>query len=760
MPKLGELYKKLVKPKTEKEKKEEEKKLHPFYVFAKQNYARARIKPGKEVTLAPGIQDALDFLGWDLTKEEFSFAIASKTRQAIFTGVFLFAFLYVLINFVFTTYSGYTYYLFYYFGPIFIIGIIYYIFYYQKLPITLAKQEATKALGYVPQILSYLIMSMKLVPNMEKAVKFASEHGKGRLAEELKQLLWEFQLGKYSSMEEALDNLAYKYSIYVPEFKKAVMSIRSSVVEKDEIKRNFILDKALEDALASIKLKMEVYARNLNQPATFLFYLGILLPLILLIIVPLGAMFGAGFLANPLFLIFLYNIAIPGTAFYMAKRIVDVRPPTNPIPEIGEDHPDLPKKGLIFFDREKKKAIGVGALIFLILIFGLVFSMYLHKGLLWFMPIEQITAGLSPTCGVLYCGFDNTLEKIAYRQATSVEELKTRLTSLRLSPDPIDKQEYLNFKLNPDNDTTPFFLILGLILTFCLIFAVSQYGRTKYRRELQEEVTKMEEEFKDSIYLIASRLAEGKPVEEAIEYTKEFMPRAKISKKVFARLLHNLKLLGMPLEVAIFDENIGALRNIPSEILLTSFKVLIDAVSLGVNVASRTLISLALQLKNAEEISNLLKMLVHDITNMMTTMAVFIAPIILGITTAMQKIIIKTIMPIVAGNLFASLSQVTSIRSLQEAGGFGAGGIEGMFGNLSTLETRISPENIPSTTLFLIVVTIYVIELLYIMVYFSVSIREGHNPVAARLEFAKRLPLAIFIFLLTIVLANIIGRTL
>jgi hypothetical protein len=130
----------------------------------------------------------------------------------------------------------------------------------------------------------------------------------------------------------------------------------------------------------------------------------------------------------------------------------------------------------------------------------------------------------------------------------------------------------------------------------------------------------------------------------------------------------------------------------------------------------------------------------------MNTMAVYIAPVILGITTAMQKTVIKTVAPIVSGNIFSSISTTNLPPGVQ------------LPIDLSKIQVSISPESLPSSSIFLFVVTLYVIELLYIMVYFSVSIKEGNNPIAAKVEFAKRLPLMILVFLATTVAAAFIGR--
>ena len=109
-------------------------------------------------------------------------------------------------------------------------------------------------------------------------------------------------------------------------------------------------------------------------------------------------------------------------------------------------------------------------------------------------------------------------------------------------------------------------------------------------------------------------------------------------------------MLAMPLEQAVFDKRYGALKDIPSNTINVSMKLLVDSVQLGVNVAARTMIALSIQLSNSQKVTNNLKVLVSDITGMMKTMSLFVAPIVLGITTSLQKIVIITLSSIPPSN--------------------------------------------------------------------------------------------------------------
>jgi len=165
-------------------------------------------------------------------------------------------------------------------------------YYVQSYPMKQVQKLRIQSLAFISEIVNYMVMAMKVTPNLERAIKFTAEHGHGRIAEDFKDLEYNIHIGKYRTVEEALDHLAWKWGEYSPEFKHALMLIRSSVMEADENKRNSLLDKAVADVLEGIQEKMDMYSRAMSQPSIYLYYFGVLLPLLLIIIIPVGAMMG------------------------------------------------------------------------------------------------------------------------------------------------------------------------------------------------------------------------------------------------------------------------------------------------------------------------------------------------------------------------------------------------------------------------------------------------------------------------------------
>jgi hypothetical protein len=358
------------------------------------------------------------------------------------------------------------------------------------------------------------------------------------------------------------------------------------------------------------------------------------------------------------------------------------------------------------------------------------------------IPYDKTKAEVLAKSGRPETYFDDggQFEQELLKRGMTAEQAKKRLE--------LERREFFS---QGGNDDTPYAFIFGLMITISLCLFVFLHYTFIYRRRVQKEIMELESEFKDSLYVLASRLGENKPVEEAMRHTRDFLPNLAVSQRVFGRTVENIQLLGMPLEAAVFDPMYGSLKNIPSNIIQGSMRLLIDSVQLGVNLAARTLISLSLQLSNSEKVSRMLSVLVSDIISMTRTLALFIAPIVLGITVGLQKVIIGYLLGVAGSSLARRVPGGIEQAALTQAG------IE-----LPTL-TGIDVSIIPSLVTplqFLIIVAVYAIELVLVMGYFNTKIQEDNN-VLVWVSIAKALPVAMTIFILSVISANaLIGGSL
>lgn len=755
---IGELYRKIVVPRDVfwKEREHElKKKRRPAFVrFCKRIY---KLFPtlGSDKPFSEEYKSAIDLLGWELKPEEFSAAVRFVFFIVLITGLLVWVML-ILSPAVKTLrvvpFGAYL--------PLlgFLVASLFITRYVQRYPLVAVNVEIKKSLAYIPEIVGYIIMSLKLTPNLEQAAEFAASHGRGQIALDFKKMLWELELGVYATIAEGLDSIAYRWGKYAPEFKRALMRIRACILEESEAKREVLLNRTMDELLSSIKEKMENYAHSLIQPSIALFYIGILLPVILIVILPVGSVFTGMPWANPLVLIFIYNISLPLLALYFARGIIKTRPPVYEAPEIPDNYPGLPPKGKI---KTKSGTMDIKTVVFIVAVVGILCSYYLHvEG----FPPKSMLISLAGEEIVQIIPADKTEEEVlkmngyppTYFDIPEGEYYKIVLRSLRasgLSGEELKKKAEhevrlarLTFFMTPGNDITPYNLWFGILLTISACLFIWLYYNNVYKRKMQEKVIQMEYEFKDSIYIIASRLGENKPMEEAIKHAVEFLPHYLISKEVFSKALDNINVLGMPLYSAFFDHKYGAAEKQPSNIIKTGMRLALDAVALGVNIASRSLVSFALQLDNSERVAKLLKSLVRDITTMMMTMGVIITPIVLGVTTALYKIVVQTTVKVVESGVFEYTKRQTLItRSMP-----------GPFARANILEW-IKVEaitQIAEPMMFILIVGTYVMEIVLIIIYFATKLEEDNN-LLVKMNIAKYLPVALVLYVVSVMFSNI-----
>ncbi|MEK6902189.1 MAG: hypothetical protein AABX02_01200 [archaeon] len=703
---------------------------------------------GAGATFSPTYKEAVTFLGWSLRPEEFSAAVKGIMILTILGG----GMLAVLIGFIFGDVIGTALgvdgiiSIVYLFIPVIIVAVAL-ANYINGFPIAEAKREQIRALTYVPDMVGYMVMSMKLVPNLEKAVEFSAEHGKGRIQQEFRRIMWNTQLGMYTTIAEGLDELAYNWGKFSSEFKQALMNVRASVLENTEAKRYQLLDKTMDEVLESIQNKMEQYARDLSGPSTTLFYVGVLLPLILIIILPVGSAFSGSPLAQPLILFVIYDIILPVLVIWFSINLLASRPPTYTPPEISDTFPGLPPKGSA---KVGNGLVNVWMVVIGILVVGIGASTFLH-----FYGLGIGTPGESNALYLL--DPDKTLENVldADRKPTDWFDIggsrENQLVSQGVNEETAQQtvqEEKVRFFAQAENDVSPYNFIFGILMTFCIAVAAYIELTTREKRKIQLKFMQMESEFKDSLYVLASRLGENKPIEDALRHTQLFLPNNIVSQEVFGKTVDNIHVLGMPLEAAVFDPAYGSLRNNPSQIITSSMKIAIDSVKLGVGVAARTLISLSRQLGNSERVSKMLTLLIKDITGTMKTVSIYIAPIVLGITTSLQRVVIVTLVSINGSSSDSPPVDPNLGSSIPGVGSFASTDISS-FVKPDVIATLATPGE------FLLIVAIYVIELVIIMNYF-VTLIEENNPLVAKQNAGRYLPIAMFLFVVTVIVSNVL----
>jgi len=731
---LGKLYSGIrADKKIENDEEKTRKYEDPTYVkICKKIYKRFP-NFGKAKKFKPDIDDAVKFLDWKLKPKVYDSAV--KTIS-IFSIVFLFIVL-IVSYFVFLSlynsdkisYSP----MVLTFGVLLVLGgiIAGIIYYFMNYPLTRAKKEQRLSLVYLPEVVGYMTMSLKLVPNLERAVKFAALQGKGKLAEDLRKILWNVNIGIYNNVEEALDELAYKWKKFSPEFKEAIMMIKSAMIEDSDARREELLDKTMSVLLDAIKIKMDTVARGLSQPSLVLFYVGILLPLLLVIILPIGAVFANLSVANVWSLALVYDVFLPLFVFLYARHVIKGMPALYKPPTVPYKYKGLPKKGHM---RIGKLQINLKIFVAIVFIIGILLSIFLQINfgvtLQSVMKKEQLPQKYIDNPDAYFQKLANDSYMAKYGKPPSADVLaKETLAQKKL------------FLMQPGHDTTPFYIIYGFALTLALVIFLYFFFDSYYRRKIQKYYINMEQEFKETLYILASRLGEGKPMEQALKSTKQFFSDLTVSQDLYAKTIDNLNLLGLPLEQAFFDPTFGSLRYNPSMLINNNIRLIVGATQLGVKTAAKTILAIIMQIKNIDEIKELVKKVTLDIIQMMNTMTTMIAPAVLGITVSMEKIVVTTLNSLASSGSFSSSASNTSMASMNGMGSLNPSQLMGSF-QMSNIS------NIASPFAFNIIVIIYVVLLVLILSYYTSNLQEN-NELAMKQLMAFTVPVAVVIFILS-----------
>tara|TARA_Y100000310_G_scaffold219247_1_gene220647 strand:+ start:14121 stop:16391 length:2271 start_codon:yes stop_codon:yes gene_type:complete len=535
----------------------------------------------------------------------------------------------------------------------------------------------------------YVVTYMRHTPNLENALKFASQHLTPPLSLDLKKVIWDIETEKYSSIQESLDNYLDTWKKWNLEFIEAFHLIEASLYEGEESRRLNTLDKSLDVILNETYEKMLHYAHNLQSPITMLHMLGIILPILGLVILPLVVSFMDN--VNWLAIAAIYNLLIPVSVFYIGKTILSRRPTGYGDSDISEYNPELKKlKNInikIGSSEIKIKPIYIAlSLGFFVFFLGMI-PLILHS-----MDFPDFGFGLAEetsVCGKKFCFFE-------YRQVE-------------------------------DGEIGPFGLgasLFSLFIPLSIGLAAGVYFKMRSKNviKIRNRAKKLEDEFASSLYQLGNRLGDNLPVEVAVGKVSSTM-EGTVSGNFFKLVSYNIRRLGMSIDRAIFDPKMGALAKFPSNIIESSMKVLTQSIKKGPLIAAQALTNVSRYIKEIHRVNERLKDLMADIISSMNSQIKFLTPaiaaVVIGITSMTTAILGKL------GNQFTALTQQGDTPSAGR--GLFGGGDGAIFGN-----------GVP-TFYFQIVVGIYVVQITYILTIMANGILNGSDKLSERYELGKNL---------------------
>jgi len=540
----------------------------------------------------------------------------------------------------------------------------------QQFPSFMANIWRMKASNQMVLCIFYVVTYMRHTSNLELAIEFASEHLAPPLSLDLRKILWDVESGKYSNIKDSLESYLEQWREYNLEFVEAFHLVESSLYETSEDRRLGLLDKSLDVILDETYEKMLHYAQNLKGPITMLHMLGVILPILGLVILPLMVSFMGD--VKWYHIATLYNVILPVVVYFMGKNILAKRPTGYGDTDIAEINPALKKYRNIII-----RIAGTEFQIHPAFVAVLVGS---ACALLAFLPV--LIHFLNPDFDINIADFP----MLEYKQSIRYPELIIGPFGIGAS-------------------ILSLFFPLGLALSFGLYYRLRSTNVIKIR----EEAKKLEDEFASALFQLGNRLGDGIPAEIAFQKVAEVMEET-TSGRFFKLVALNISKLGMGVKDAIFNPQTGAIVAFPSAIIQSSMKVLIESIRKGPLIAAQALLNVARYIKEIHRVNERLKDLMAEIISDMKSQIAFLTPAISGIVVGITSMITY-----ILGKL--SLA-ITAMGTEQAAGQFAAW--SDLFG-----------DGVP-TYYFQAVVGIYVVQIVYILTIMTNGIENGADKLQER----------------------------
>src|SRR3989338_7437961 len=488
----------------------------------------------------------------------------------------------------------------------------------QKIPEFMANTWRMKASNQMVQSVFYLVTYMRHTSNLERAIEFAADHLEPPLSLDFRKILWDVETEHYSIMSESADAYLLVWKEWDKEFVESFHLIEASLFESSEERRLALLDKSLDVILTGTYETMLHYAHSLKSPITMLHMLGIILPILGLVILPLVVSFMGGDGSDPfvsaIYISVLYNVSLPIGVFYLGKVILSKRPAGYGAVDIGEKQ-GFQKYKNVSLQVSKNFTLWVNPIYFCILVFAL-------GMLIGFSPL------LMHSLGVADFSFDQNgnLRMLDY------------VCPPEIAPNCTDAEKIGPYGVG--SSILSLVVVLGLGVSAGLYFAL----RSKNVIKIREKTRELEDEFSSALFQLGNRLGDGIPAEIAFARVAATM-QGTVSGDFFNLTEKNITKLGMGLEQALFDTKVGAIVRFPSPVIESSMKVLIESIKKGPRIAAQALLSMSSYIKEIHRVEERLKDLMSDVISSMKAqikvLTSAIAGIVIGITSMISTILTK-----------------------------------------------------------------------------------------------------------------------
>lgn len=558
----------------------------------------------------------------------------------------------------------------------------------ERIPFLFASRMKAKASDQIIISIFYIVSFMRFNSNFELAVNFAANYLNQPLSLDFKRILWEIQNAKYPNIKNAFDIYLEKWRDDNLEFLEAIYLIESSLYESEEFRRISLLDKALDTILQGNYEKMLHFAQELRNKVNVFNMIGIVLPILGLIILPLAASFGDP--KSTWEIVFLlYNILLPAVVSYYGFLIVFNRPSAVNSIKTPKNIKDAKKMQKIPIKISKKLTFYVQPHIPALIIF-----------------FTFIFIGVTPYI-IHSVGYDAVLNQGFANLFGENSPFGTFQEFRRIDSANGPSYIYGPYGIYPG--------LISLFIPMAFAFGIGFYLKNKYKNliHLRDRTKKLEKEFPSATFQLGNRINEGISAELAFGVVADTM-RGTEAGNFFSKIDKNIKFNGMSVENSIFDSDKGAINDYPSDIVVSSMKIFVKSIEKGPEIGAKTLIDLSKYLSEIHMSNERMIDLLAESLGSMKSQAVFLAPVISAVVIS-----IVSLVTMIMGTLSKATQELAS-----EAGNQGL--------------TNFLGESIP-TYLFQVSVGVYIVSLIAMLVYVTTNLENGEDPINTKYQIGKQI---------------------
>ncbi|AMD29875.1 hypothetical protein Nps_02245 [Candidatus Nanopusillus acidilobi] len=517
-------------------------------------------------------------------------------------------------------------------------------------------------------LLLLLAIKLRQNPNVEQAMLFAAKNINLPLKIDLLRLLRDIYNRKYVSASEALVEYSRSWEKSSKSFYIGVMLILSALYDPDKDRRNFQIDKAIEEALDELVNELYEFSREIRSTINLVSMLGITLPVMLLTIFPLASIF-LGSIFSPFVLFILFDILVPFMAFYIVNYAISSK-------MIGVFSNDdiylfyyLKKKDLTNKLISIISGLSVSILLFFIIFF--VIYQYLYK-------------------------FD--------------------VSGILLS-------EFLVF-------------LIGLSVSLISFVYYFNY------KDLYKNLERIETDLPSFLLSLSSALNEGYPIEKAMIHVYPKYKGSPIGDFI-SKIYQNLR-AGLSFYDSIFDIRYGALSRIPSSQLRATMELLYEASSQSPTEASIITGMVARYFLLISKVKERIKDLVAEDLSQLKSLLRILAPIILGIISAVSVMIIEILY-----KLSFQFNQISNLELSNSGVSQYISTLPGIIFNIFNLNSLVSPASM------ILIIGIFNVAIAFVIVYAINSIENSGDKLSFYYYLYKYYIVNILIFFIFSTLSTI-----